>query len=1130
MKVGVGYCDNPDSVLAGKEASRKALQNGGLTEPCDMVLLFGTATHSHQELLDSVQSVVGDQAQIYGGGGVGIITNDTYGYAGNQVGVACFWMENSACSVYHEKGLLASEKDTGYRLGQQLKEAGVKEDTSAMLFYDGVDHSKDGVRLLMATWLLEGMKKGLGFLPPLTGAGLQGDHVCTPTPLVIDGKLTEHEAMALVFSDDIQIDHAIMHGCEPASTYHTVTKAEGPVILEIDGEPAIPFVDRMIESVVMPEQYPFFLTFGINHGKRWEPYNESNYASRLCLGIDKERDGIVMFEPDMVSGTKFQLMFRANNLEYMKPKIESLFQELGDREPVLGIYIDCAGRCAGYGGRDIEDALVLQEVVGDKVPVLGVYTGVEIAPIGGRARGLDWTGVFCLLTQSKDSKKKSAESENSQATSWEDTQKDDSDEIPLDGVISLSNHNAAKILELDNMMISIRHELEQKRRGFSLLSELSVSLRTVTGQDSVFIPVARRLNAVLNMQKTVVLVPHDEGGFIPSVLQGYTPEEIMDISQRRVNLEGEMLDEHTSVIVTAADSEERLKEIREVLKLPYFISSPVTIQNKKVAILITGRTVEQTPFLSRLGESDVETIQSIAALLSSVLAHQRLETAEERSHIMVGSMPLSCVFWDENGKPIDCNKEALYMFESASREDFIIQFPQMIKEQKDGGFTDYVMKAFIDGHIKFEWSFRTHVGTEIPTEITLVRVPMGENYCVVGYLRDLREQKAAMDELQRARAIAEGNLKQKNEFLASVGHEVRTPLNSILAMANEVKNIEGTGESTQIIIEKGIHSAHILNSTVESILDFSDIEAGKIELESKEFNPKQVVENLGKLFEDTARKKGLYIKTEIDSDIPEGVLGDRAKFEQIIYNIMSNGVKFTAEGGVTVRLKKESKKFRNKVGLWVEVEDTGRGISDAGNAGLFTPLTQMDMSYSKKQEGLGMGLAISKGLAKLMKGDVTYQQIKDKGSLFGIHVIFDIPKTHIVKEEISLDEQKKRLSGMRVLVVEDNEINRIIMGELLKKAGVEVFYATNGVEAVKLVKEQSLDIVLMDIQMPEMDGLTATTLIRENHEFDDMPILAMTAHASKEHREESKRCGMNDHLTKPVDVEEVYRALEYWRK
>ncbi len=566
-------------------------------------------------------------ARIFGGGAAGVITNEEFGYAGNQVGVACLWMDGSDCDVLSEPGMAVSETDTGVRLGKRLSARGITPESPVMLFYDAVGNAESGTRVLMATWLLEGIREGLGFFPDIMGAGIQGDHVCTPTMQFLGEELGEHQAMALTFSKDIRVDSAIMHGCRPASPYYTVTKAEGPVILEINGQSALSFLDNLLGPDIRPENYPFFLLLGINHGEPWGEFDENKTASRLCLGIDKERGGIVMFEPDMVAGTEFQIMYSSLGMDYMKPKIEGLFQGLGNRKPVFAVYIDCAGRCAGYGGKDLEDALVVQKVVGGRVPLLGLYTGVEIASMGGRPRGLDWTGVFCLFSECgpEDAKKPSVAGE------WGISRLSGTKDIPQEALLKLCEADTAKILALDTQSIAIRHELEHKRRGFSLLAELSVSLRGGEDTQDVFWPAARRINAALNMQRTLVLFPDGEGRFTISILQGYPEGEKAELADRLIEVDAELLDPEKPVLVTSTDTKCRLESLRALLKLPYFISAPVIVRGDVAAILITGRMMEAAPFFSVLGRSDVETVQAISALLGSMLVHQQLSDATRRA-------------------------------------------------------------------------------------------------------------------------------------------------------------------------------------------------------------------------------------------------------------------------------------------------------------------------------------------------------------------------------------------------------------------------------------------------------------------------------------------------------------------
>ena len=1124
MKVGVGYSDHPETTAAGKQAIERALQQAERTNPCDMVLLFSTAQHDQSVLLESVAAAVGDSIPIYGGGAVGVITNEYYGYAGDQIGVACFWLDGVQCDVLTEGGMKESEEETGKRLGQRLAQLGTTPDSPVMLLYDAVD-ATEGLRLLMATPLLAGIEKGLGFFPDLTGVGMIGDLACSPAQQWTGNSVSASNAIALAFSGDIQVDHVIIHGCRPATQYYTVTKASGPVILEINGQPAISFIDELLGSAIPPERYPFFLIFGINHGDRWGKFDENNYASRLCLGIDKASGGIVMFEPDMVEGTEFQIMYRSVELDYIKPKIDQIFADMGDREPVFAMFIDCAGRCAGYAGSDLEDAPVIQKAVAGRVPVLGVYNGVEVAPIGGEPRGLDWSGVFCLFSQSKDGSGGSAKKAAAESHAWKShLESPASQEVSLDAMVRMCEQNVAKILSLDTTSTAVRIELEQKRRGFALLAELAVSLRQNASYENAFIPVARRVNAALNMQRSVVLEKQADGLFSAVVLQGYSAEEKIALAGRRIDVPPELLDTDHPVLVTGADSADRLKDLRETLGLPYFVSSPVFLGGELFAVLIAGRCVEMVPYFTRLSHGDGETIQAISALLASVLSEQRLIAAEERNRIMVDAMPIPCMFWDENGSLTDCNQAAVSLFGVSSKEELLARFYTMEPEhQPDGSLSrkkgdEIVKTAFVSGMVKFEWTHLTATGELLPVESTLTRVPKGEGYTLVGYIRDLRDQESAA---RYARA--------KNEFLASISHEIRTPLNAIQAMARIADDTKNISKEQQNLIHRGVQSITLLTSAIESILDFSKIDSGQIALEAAEFSPRDLAEGICDMARPNAEEKSLSLRTFFDADVPDKLLGDAARLQQVLFNIIMNAVKFTETGGVEVRIYRNNGNTADTIPLIFEVRDTGIGICESQIEKLFTPMFSIESAYSRKHTGLGMGLAVSNGLATLMGGKITCESRLGEGSVFRLHISLSLPEDKSsAAEESSILIGTEKLRGLRILVAEDNRINQMIMKELLTSVGCETTFAENGIKALECLHEGVFDVVLMDIQMPEMDGLTATAQIRSDPRFSTLPVLAMTANVGAEHVAESMKAGMNAHLSKPVDVAKLYRALNKW--
>ena len=734
----------------------------------------------------------------------------------------------------------------------------------------------------------------------------------------------------------------------------------------------------------------------------------------------------------------------------------------------------------------------------------------------------------------------------------------------LDWLRRCGERSAAKIMELSSSAIAIRHELEQKRRGFRLLADLDVTLRRDSDYEQIFVSVSRRINAALNMQRTVVLVPEPDGTFKPFVLQGYPPDAAERVGARRIRAPLEFLDPASPVLVTAADAPARLAKyaaIREALELPFFISSPAVVNNRIAALLITGRVVEQVPFLTRLGPGDVETVQTVAAHLAAVLAEQQLAEAEERTKIMLDATPLCCNFWDANYRNIDCNQEAVRLFGLANKQEYLDRFHDLSPEcQPNGRRSDelsvaIIQKAFDNGYARFEWMHQKLSGEPIPTEITLVRVKRGDSYIVAGYTRDLREQKAMIaamrkkeDELRLARDIAEKNARAKSEFLANMSHEIRTPMNAVLGMIHILGNSELT-EKQRDYLEKAEHSAGLLMRIINDILDFSKIDAGKLEMERTRFSLRTLVGNIRDIIGTPAEQKGLALSLDVAEGVPDLLLGDPLRLEQVLLNIASNAVKFTQEGGVGVCVTQKSVSHENRIELLFEVADTGIGLSQEQLEGLFSPFSQADTSMTRKYGGTGLGLAISRSLVELMGGSIWCESTLGKGSRFFFTVNLELacdesaggaePEGAPGKARKASKADRRRrasgdgddfgdLAGMRVLLAEDNEINQLIAIELLSAKGVEVTATNNGREALEALAKNEYDLVLMDIQMPEMDGLSATAKIRENPKYADLPIVAMTAHAMAGDREISLSGGMNDHITKPIDPKVLYETLRRW--
>lgn len=395
---GVGASEESDSFSAGANATRQALNRAGL-DRCDLVLIFSTSKHDPQKIRDGVRSIAGPDARITGGYAVGIITNDFLSYGGYEVGVAVFRSQTYEFTMHTAGDLPCNEEAVGRALGATLTASNVLPEDPLLLFYDSVDRTSGKMRLNMATPLLAGIAQTAPQLTNLAGAGFCGDMRSLPTHQWFDDQVLEHKAIALSFSGGLQMHSRIIHGCAPSSSYRTITAADGPAVLEIDGKPALDAIAEMIGSDIPVEEYGFFVTLGVNHGDKWGDYEESQYTNRLCLKVDRERGALIMFEPDLVEGTEIQLMRRSIDLTYIGAAVEGMLSEIAasGRTPRFALYIDCAGRAAAYSGSDEEEALEVQRSL-EQIPLLGFYSGVEIAPVNGVPRPLDWTGVLCIFS------------------------------------------------------------------------------------------------------------------------------------------------------------------------------------------------------------------------------------------------------------------------------------------------------------------------------------------------------------------------------------------------------------------------------------------------------------------------------------------------------------------------------------------------------------------------------------------------------------------------------------------------------------------------------------------------------------------------------------------------------------
>ena len=393
--------------------------------------------------------------------------------------------------------------------------------------------------------------------------------------------------------------------------------------------------------------------------------------------------------------------------------------------------------------------------------------------------------------------------------------------------------------------------------------------------------------------------------------------------------------------------------------------------------------------------------------------------------------------------------------------------------------------------------------------------------------RDITRHKATQNKLIAAIAEAEKAKRMQEQFLANMSHEIRTPMNGVKGMTDLLRETNLSEKQADItgLIKRSIDNLMII---INDILDFSKIQAGMLRIEKIDFNVKEVVNNATYLFAHRLKAKGLELRVSFNPDIPNILIGDPHRLNQVLTNLVGNAVKFTDRGEIEVKVDVHERSA-DKIVLLFSVTDTGIGIAATELENIFDTFSQGGSDTSRRFGGTGLGLSICKQLVNLQEGEIEVRSTVGHGSQFFFH----LPFSYSSKESISnvtgpsAGAYSQLLAGKHFLVAEDNEINRVLIDHVLSKAGGSVTLANNGAEAVNFLhQDKEFDLIIMDLQMPEMDGFAATRYIRNNLNMQT-PIIAMTATAMKDEQFQCLDSGMNEYMTKPFEFTELYKRILY---
>ncbi|MEQ1681423.1 MAG: ATP-binding protein [Nitrospira sp.] len=623
----------------------------------------------------------------------------------------------------------------------------------------------------------------------------------------------------------------------------------------------------------------------------------------------------------------------------------------------------------------------------------------------------------------------------------------------------------------------------------------------------------------------------------------------------------EELDFERIVTVDDAQADPKTSEFTATYLAPLGITSmldvPIRSEGRMVGVIchehigpVRHWTLEEQHFATSVANTVALAIESA----DRRKVEQALRTSEGRLTTTVQSTNIGIWDWDLNSNDVYLSPEWKRQLGHEDHElgntfqEWESRIHPEDHERALGAIAAYLSRR--ESHLEIEHRLRHKDGSYrwILARGMLIKT-QDQPTRIVGIHLDVTDRKVAEEQLRQAKETAEAASRAKSQFLANMSHEIRTPMNGVLGMAELMLRC-AMGDKERHLTESIHRSGSVLLAIINDILDFSKIEAGKLQLESIPFDVRQTIQEAVELAKPEVQKKHLKLSWHIANDIPAFLLGDPTRLRQIIVNLVGNAVKFTEQGGIEVAVSIENRRGE-LYGLSVMVRDTGIGISPEAQAHLFAAFSQADGSTTRKYGGTGLGLAIVKQLVTLMGGHIKLQSAPGEGSTFTFSAYFKecdpvqrLQSPFVKESGIDAEPLAHHAEGseqVRILLVEDNPVNREVAYGMLETLNVQIDMAENGREAVAAVERAAYALIFMDCQMPEMDGFTATKLIREreasttppsplnvHRSVSHVPIVALTAHAMQGDREVCLAAGMDDYLTKPFTCSQLERVLARW--
>ncbi len=552
----------------------------------------------------------------------------------------------------------------------------------------------------------------------------------------------------------------------------------------------------------------------------------------------------------------------------------------------------------------------------------------------------------------------------------------------------------------------------------------------------------------------------------------------------------------------------------------YEDQNPIDKSHKEISV---------SPILNQEGGVEY-VLENVRDVTEHKKAQEAIEKSEKKFRDIFHNFSDGVFIHDMKGRFLEVNRAACETL-GYSREELLGLTPVDLEESATSELVEERIQTVQQkGSLVFETFFFAKNGTELPKEIKSCSIEYGEEPCILSIARDITERRRFEQELITAKNQAEKANAAKSEFLANMSHEIRTPINGVLGMLRLMQDTR-LDEEQEEYVRMALGSTNRLNRLLTDVLDLSKIEANKMEIREEEFVFQEVMQSMEDIFAQLTQENKNILSISVDEDVPERLIGDSTRLTQILFNIVGNATKYTQEGQVNVHASRLYNIGREKSRILFTVEDTGKGIPDNKLDNVLDSFTQANDAkdlYARKFEGAGLGLALVKRLVRLIGASLCIDSREGEGTTVYLSIPFSIPKSlqHISKQESGKDFSIS-LATREILLADDDPVTQLSVKRLLEKMHCTVQVVENGEQALSALREKGFDLVLMDIQMPVLDGVEASKFIRRSEEsFQNIPIIALTAYAMRGDREKFLQAGMTDYLAKPVDRQDLLQVVE----